>query len=253
MAFVLDHWKGKVAVVTGASAGIGAAVVEQLLCYDLKIVGLARRKEQIEKLGKRLKNKKGKLFALKTDITAETDIVQAFKWVEVNVGPIHILVNCAGIFRFSSLLDSHATLWKETFDTNVLGLCITTREAIKIMKNNNGNGQIININGDFGHQIKCFPNLNVYPASKFAVRAITESVRQELNISNIKIKITSISPSNVNSNFIKASGANAHYVEAMRIIPSLDPKDVADAICYVLSTPPNVLISEILINPVGGL
>ena len=154
------------------------------------MVGLARRSERVEELAKQLEGKKGKLYALKTDISKEEDILKAFKWVSDNLGPVHILINNAGIIQQTNLTEGDTEKWKKIFDTNVLGLCIATREAVKIMKTNKIDGHIVHINSIAGHGVPNYPGMNVYPASKHAVTALTETLRQELNHLGLKIKIT---------------------------------------------------------------
>lgn len=153
-------------------------------------MGLARRHEKVEDLSKKLNSEKGKLYAIKADMTKEEDILQAFKWVKENLGPVHVLVNNAGGAQLTTLVDGDAAVWKSTFDLNVLGLCIATREAVKDMRANNVDGHIIHINSMLGHKIAPIPFFNVYPASKFAVTALTETLRNELNSIGSKIKIT---------------------------------------------------------------
>lgn len=154
------------------------------------MAGLARRKERVEELAEKLLNESGKLHALKVDIQNEDDILTAFEWVKQNLGPIHILINNAGCVRPTNLTDGDTKLWKEVFDTNVMGLCIATREAVKDMKANNVDGHIIHISSVTGHIVPHFPNVNVYPASKHAVTALTEALRLELIHSESKIKIS---------------------------------------------------------------
>lgn len=156
----------------------------------MQVVGLARRKENIEQLAKKFAGEKGKLFAVKTDVTKEEDVIQAFKWVKENVGPVHILINNAGLSQVTSLIDGDAEKWRTVFDVNVLGLCIATREAVKQMQDNKIDGHIVHINSDSGHKVSDFPGLNVYPASKHAVTALTETLRLEFNRIGSKIKIT---------------------------------------------------------------
>lgn len=244
----MERWQYKVAVVTGASAGIGAAICKVLVESGLKVVGLARRKERIEKLSKSLENESGKLYAVKADITKEEDICNAFTWISDNVGTIHVLINNAGIFRVSDLLDGQSEAWKSTFDTNVIGLCIATREAAKRMKENNIDGHIIHINSVAGHKVPLGVKGNVYSASKYAVTALTESLRLELNLIQSKIKITSISPGFVKTEFLEDSGMPTTMFEG---VPYLEAKDVADSVRYVLSTPPHVQIHELIIKPIG--
>lgn len=247
----MERWRGKVAVVTGASAGIGEAICEQLVNLGLKVVGLARRKELVEQIARKLqRGATGKLYAYKADISKEEDILEAFRWITENVGPVHILVNNAGIMRPDGLLDGTSDDWKEIFDINVLGLCVATREAIKIMRANSIDGHIVHINSISGHTITYFPNLNVYPASKFAVTALTETLRQELNSLGSKIKITSISPTGVNTE-INENGGLVYPPEMMAAkdkLRLLDSKDVSDAVCYVLGTPPHVQVHELIIR-----
>lgn len=100
----MERWEGKVALVTGASAGIGAAIVEELVKHGLKVVGLARRVEKIEELKKKLGNVKGELIPLKGDVSKEDDINKTFKWIKDKFGAIHVLVNNAGITRIGGYL-----------------------------------------------------------------------------------------------------------------------------------------------------
>jgi NADP+-dependent farnesol dehydrogenase len=155
-----------------------------------KVAGFARRSERVEELSKKLQGKKGKLFAVKVDMTKEDDILKGFKWVSEKLGPVHILVNNAGITQNTNLTEGETEKWKKILHTNVLGLCIATREAVKVMKANKIDGHIIHINSVSGHGVPNFPGVNVYAASKHAVTALTETLRQEFNHLGLKIKIT---------------------------------------------------------------
>ncbi|KAF2897566.1 hypothetical protein ILUMI_08609 [Ignelater luminosus] len=256
MVVSMNRWKGKVVVVTGASAGIGAAITEALVVSGLKVVGLARRKERVEALAKHLENEPGRLYAVKTDISNEEEVIGAFEWIKNNLGAISILINNAGIIRGTNLIDGDTKMWKETLDTNVLGLCVATREAIRSMKDNNIDGHIIHINSIAGHMVPPLPYFNVYPASKHAVTALTETLRQELNTFKSKIKITSISPGATESEISQASGAAVvsdvdEYIKSKQCM--LKSEDVTDAVLYVLSTPSHVQIHELIMKPVGEI
>ncbi|XP_018325329.1 farnesol dehydrogenase [Agrilus planipennis] len=248
----MDRWVGKVAVVTGASAGIGAATVEALVKQGLIVAGFARRKERIEELAKKLQasNAKGKLHAVKVDMTKEDEIIDGFNWVKKNLGPIHVLVNNAGVARFNSLVDGDTQKWKEIIDTNVIGLCIATREAVKDMRANNVNGHIIHINSVAGHKVPSIPNANIYPASKYAVTALTETLRHEFIQNKLKIKITSISPGYVKTEIFEASGIKIDPNNpAFGNMEGLVGEDIANSVLYVLGTPPHVQIQELTIAP----
>ena len=124
------------------------------------MLGVARRSERIEERAKQLSGKKGKLHAIKADLTNEEDILNVFKWAKDKLGPVHILINNAGRGLYGPLTEGKTEDWKSVFDLNVLGLCIATREAVKIMKENKINGHIIHVNSVLGHQV-LYPGLSM--------------------------------------------------------------------------------------------
>lgn len=190
MCLSMERWLGKVAVVTGASAGIGAAIAKRLAIEGLLVVGLARRSERIESLAKGLKNPKGKLRGLKVDVTKEEEILVAFKWIGENLGPVAVLVNNAGIIRDTNLIDGNTQYWRDVFETNVIAASVASREAIKMMREHNIDGHIIHVNSVAGHYVPDIKNFNMYPPSKHALTVITEMQRRELIEAGTKIKVT---------------------------------------------------------------
>lgn len=248
MVLSLDRFVGKVAIVTGASAGIGVAIVEQLVKNGVIVAGLARRVELIEELAKKLSGEKGKLHAFKCDISKEGDIVSVFKEIVRKLGNISILVNNAGLARQTDLINGDTEKWKLTLDTNVLGLSIATREAIQNMKENGTQGHIIHINSVLGHKVVQYPDfhLNIYGATKYAVTALTETLRLDISREKLPIKITSVSPGYVRTEFLSA----ASYPD--EATPPLFSPDVADAVIFALSTPPHVNINEVILQAVGS-
>ncbi|XP_018572869.1 farnesol dehydrogenase-like [Anoplophora glabripennis] len=244
MVLSMERWVGKVAVVTGASSGIGAAIAEALAEHGLEVVGLARRKVRLDTLALKLSGKKGKLYPLKADISKEEDIINAFKWVKENLGPVHILINNAGVYTQTDLADGDIDIWKNTLNVNVLGLSIATREAIRDMRANNVDGHIIHINTVAGVS----PKANMYSASKFAVRALAETLRLELLKLKLKIKITTLKPGLIDTesvpDFIKAK------VQETGGEQMIGPENIVDGVVYALSTPPHVQIQELTIRGV---
>lgn len=186
----MDRFKGKVAIVTGASSGIGASIAEKLVEHGLQVVGLARRIDKMIAAKKKLAHLPGKLHPFRADMTSEEDIIQAFQWVRAHVGTVHILINNAGVARAVNLMDGDTESFKKVLDTNVLGVAIATREAVQSMMETKVNGHIVNINCICGHYVPILPNNNMYPASKHAVTAMTETLRQELFQQGIKIKVS---------------------------------------------------------------
>ncbi|XP_017777412.1 PREDICTED: farnesol dehydrogenase-like [Nicrophorus vespilloides] len=246
MVLSMDRWVGKVAVVTGASTGIGAEVAKSLCQQGMKVVGLARRIHLI----KPISSTNGSLLGLKVDITQEDEVVEAFEWILKNVGPVSVLVNNAGLSQPTTLIDGDAKMWKSVLDTNVLGLSIATREAISHMKDHNIDGHVIHINSVLGHYVAFVPNVNMYTASKHAVTALTETLRQELLHSGTNIRISSVSPGPVDTELLLINKETCDS-DFLKTFPKLRCDDVSDAVIYVLSTPPHVQVQDVLIRPLG--
>ena len=171
-------------------------------------MGLARRVELIEEMIYSMTDAPGELYALKCDMSEENQILEAFAWVKENLGPISVLINNAGFIRPTTLTGKRThslTLlqlyvhaegstdeWRSTFDVNVIGLCICTREAVRSMRDNNIAGHIVHLGSIAGRYPVMMPTpvINVYSATKYAVTALTENLRQELNFHKTGIKIS---------------------------------------------------------------
>lgn len=241
----MQRWEGRVALVTGASAGIGAAIAEALVKHGMIVVGIARRAEKIEALAKELSGHKGKLYSIKGDVRKEDDIKAAFSWVENNLkSPVHVLVNNAAFSVFDTPLDGDTEDWRQTLEVNVLGLSICTREAIKSMKAHDfDEGHIFNINSVVGHTVMTHL-LAMYTASKFAVTALTEALRKQLSANKSKTRVTSISPGAVRTEALSRVMGNDELTRT-----ALPPSDIADSVIYALSLRQHVHINEITITP----
>uniref|UniRef100_A0A6B2EDR8 Putative dehydrogenase n=1 Tax=Phlebotomus kandelakii TaxID=1109342 RepID=A0A6B2EDR8_9DIPT len=247
----MDQWKNRVAVVTGASSGIGAAIVRDLVKAGMITVGLARRVERIELLKNDLPSDvRHNLHALKCDVTNEAEIVNVFERIHEKFNGIDVLINNAGIIRETALIDKDNSVpIREIMDTNVMGLVFCTREAYKSMEKHGRNSHVVHINSIAGHKIYCDverPSINMYPASKYAVTAITEMHRQEFIRSKRHIKVTSVSPGLVNTEIFLPK-----HKEFLSQLPILEPEDISQSILHVLGTPPHVQIHELTIKPFG--
>lgn len=239
----MDKWVGKVAVVTGASSGIGAATCRRLVDSGMIVVGFARRENRLEELRETLSGKPGEFHYYKVDLCSEQNIREAFAWVRNKLKSVDVLVNNAGVWKNCDVLGNTQD-WKLMFDTNVLGPSICSKEAVKIMKEFEINGHIININSDIGHYPPTLmANMSVYSATKFSSVSITESLRELLALQMLPIRVTSISPGLVDTEMVD------DMTTAINISPMLKPSNIADAIVYALSAPQYVNISEILIRP----
>uniref|UniRef100_A0A8W7PWA0 Dehydrogenase n=2 Tax=gambiae species complex TaxID=44542 RepID=A0A8W7PWA0_ANOCL len=243
----MERWRGKVAIVTGASSGIGAATVKALASAGMITFGLARRVERVEALKDELpEDARERLHALRCDVTKEEDILAAFREVEQRCGGVDVLINNAGVARSSvGVLDAKNTQeLRDVIDTNLVGLALCSREAYQSMKKRSVDGHIVHINSILGHKVIPMNTLNVYPATKYGVTALTETMRHELRMAGTKIKVTSISPGLVRTEIIGNSGV-------LNDMPILEPEDIANGILYVLGTPPRVQVHELMIKPVA--
>ncbi|KAJ9580227.1 hypothetical protein L9F63_004100, partial [Diploptera punctata] len=230
----MQRWAGRVAVVTGASSGIGAAISQELVKKGLKVVGLARRVERVEEMSKTLSSQPGKLYPVKADITKDTDVKDAFKWIKSNLGGVDILINNAGVNIGNSLtVNGPLEGWRSMFDLNVLALSNCTKEAVQSMKDRGvDDGHIVHIN-------------SIYPCTtKHAVTMLAEGLRREL-VSQ-KSKITS----HLNVVDGKALSTPSDAQQTLHEShPHLQPQDLADAVLYVLGTPPHVQVHELTLRP----
>ncbi|XP_046394838.1 farnesol dehydrogenase-like [Ischnura elegans] len=252
----MERWAGKVAVVTGASAGIGAAIVEALVHHGMIVVGLARRVDILKDMAENLSEEKGRLYPLKADVSDEAQVIHAFQWVKENLKTLHVLVNNAGVLGdipISEKLDTKVFL--RIFDVNVIGLSVCTSEGLKLMQESGvDDGHIFHINSISGQYIHPTLGAGQYPymASKHSVTVLAEGLRRELVEKKSNIRVTSISPGLVKTEIFDVS----HDRRATTIFdnnPALNPQDIADALIYALGTPPHVQIKELTIKPVGEM
>ncbi|XP_030378651.1 farnesol dehydrogenase [Scaptodrosophila lebanonensis] len=249
----MDRWQNRVAVVTGASSGIGSAVVLDLVNAGLTVVGLARRVERVTELKQRLSaSRREKLVALQCDVGSESSVKAAFDWIEQHLGGIDILVNNAGTLQQGQLVDMSTSVVQQVVQTNIMGVIYCTQRAFRSMKQRKFDGHIVLINSVVGHKLLPpregqAPDFNVYPATKHAVTALTEMYRQEFMGLGTRVKITSVSPGAVDTEIIPDTFRN---VLDTRMLKS---EDISQAVLFAISTPAHVQIHEIIIKPVGEL
>jgi NADP-dependent 3-hydroxy acid dehydrogenase YdfG len=234
-----------VAVVTGASSGIGEATVRSLAAEGAAVVAGARRKERLHGLVEEVTRDGGKAIAVECDLTDEQ---QAHALVDRAIGEfgrIDILVNNAGVMLLSKVEKGLSDEWRQMFDVNVLGLLYATDAAVEAMKRQ-GSGHIVNVSSVAGRKTR--PTGGVYSGTKFAVNAISEAMRQELLEDGIRITI--VEPGAV------ATELTEHITDEevrkglkQRNIEPLRSEDVANAIAYAVSQPQRVSVNEILIRP----
>jgi NADP+-dependent farnesol dehydrogenase len=251
----MEKWEGKVAVVTGASAGIGAAIVQDLAKAGIHVVGLARRSERVEELANNLGETPGKIYAHKCDVSDLESVREAFKWIEQKFGCIAILINNAAILYSGSILDERddaAEQLNAVISTNFTGAVNCSREAIRLIKKSNDYGLVVNVNSVAGNYVPFGMGVNVYSSTKHALRAFSETLRQELIVSGNKlIRVSNLSPGAVRTEMVLAAGMTTDIDQVYQRIAHLSPENVSQTVMFLLQTPYNVNISQLTIQPVG--
>jgi 3-oxoacyl-[acyl-carrier protein] reductase len=226
---------GQVAVVTGASKGIGAAIAEHLASAGAAVVvNYASSKAGAEAVVKRIRQADGKAVAVQADVSRLDDIRRLFAETKKAFGRLDILVNNAGIYEFSPLESISAEHFHKQFDLNVLGLLLTTQEAVKHF--GPSGGSIVNI-GSVAATVAP-PNTSVYSGTKAAVNAITKSLAQELGPR--KIRVNAVNPGMIETEGVHAAGiADSDFRRATEAQTPLgrigQPQDIAPAVVFLAS------------------
>lgn len=238
---------GKVALVTGASSGIGEATALALAQEGARVAALARRSDRLAQVVKRIEDVGGEALALVADVTNEAQLREAIRRAKETFGRIDILVNNAGVMLLHKIEGVDTGEWRQMFDLNVLAVMLACHEILPIMKAQGG-GDIVNISSVAGRQVKA--GYSGYNASKWAVGAFSESLRQE--VTRQHIRVTVIEPGMVATELrghITDPEVRKAQQEAERSIPSLRGEDIAAIVVFAVTQPEHVSISEILVRP----
>ncbi|WP_445633455.1 Oxidoreductase [Nostoc sp. DSM 114161] len=239
----------KVAIVTGASSGIGEATAIALAAEGAKVVLAARRGELLQALAERIKASGGHALPVVTDITDETQVNNLASKANAEFGRIDIVVNNAGIALLGTIETGNPADWRRSFDINVLGVLYVTHAALPILKQQQS-GHIVNISSVAGRTARA--GVGVYNATKWGVNALSEALRQEVYKDNIRVTI--IEPGLVDTGIddhITDPVSKQRIQERRKSITPLQSEDVAAAIVYAVTQPPRVNVNEILIRPIG--
>ena len=241
-----------VALVTGASSGIGRAVAIRLAQAGMKVAVCARRSDRLETIRNEIGDHGDNLMVQTTDLRDEASIQALFAAVREKWGGVDVLVNNGGLGHQAPLISGSTEHWREMLDVNVLALCICTREAIADMRSRGDCGHVIHISSMSSHRV---PNgSGMYSASKFAVRSLTEGLRQELREAKSQIRVTAISPGFVETEFAeKYTGSAQAAREAYGKYKVLQADDIANTVWYALTQPGHVQIHDMLIRPTEQL
>ncbi|WP_324132384.1 SDR family oxidoreductase [Bosea sp. (in: a-proteobacteria)] len=236
----------KVILITGASSGIGAATVRMLAAAGARVVIGARRMERLASLRTEIEQAGGKALACRLDVTVR-DEVQAFADAALEAfGRIDVIINNAGVMPLSLMSSLKVDEWDRMVDVNIKGVLYGIAAVLPVMRQQ-GDGHIINVSSIGGLGVA--PTAAVYCATKFAVRAISDGLRQE----NDRIRVTCVYPGVVESELADTitDPVAAQAMVAYRQI-ALKPEAIAQAIMHVIAQPADVDTSEIVIRPTAS-
>jgi len=239
--------KNKVAVVTGASSGIGYATALALSKAGAKVAIGARRTDMLSNLEKQIKENGGDVYSQKLDVTKKNECNSFIDNVLKKWGTVDILVNNAGLMPLSFFKNLKIDEWDQMIDVNIKGVLYCTGAVITHMLENKS-GHIINISSVAGRIV--FPAGSVYCATKHAITAFSEGLRQEVSVRK-NIRVTCIEPGVVATELTNTITDESlqGFVENAKKMESLQANDIANAIVYAVESPSHVNVNEILIRP----
>ena len=240
--------RDKIIFITGASSGIGAACARAFAAQGAKVLMAARRLERIQARVDELQKEYGvAAHAFQLDVRNQPAVESAIATLPPEWEAIEVLVNNAGLSRgLDKLHEGKLQDWEEMIDTNVKGLLYVSRAVIPGMVKR-GVGHIINLGSIAGHEV--YPGGNVYCATKFAVRALSQGLRMDLLAT--PLRVSNVEPGMVETEFslVRFHGDEARADKVYEGITPLTPDDIADAIVYCATRPPHVNIAEMIVMP----
>ncbi|HCZ1816462.1 TPA: SDR family oxidoreductase [Staphylococcus aureus] len=225
----------KVAVVTGASSGIGEAIATLLHEEGAKVVLAGRNKEKLQNVANQLSQDSVKVVP--TDVTNKEEVDELIKIAQQTFGGLDIVINSAGQMLSSKITDYQVDEWDSMIDVNIKGTLYTAQAALPTMLEQSS-GHLINIASISGFEVT--KSSTIYSATKAAVHTITQGLEKEL--AKTGVKVTSISPGMVDT------AITAAYNPTDR--KKLEPQDIAEAVLYTLTQPKHVNVNEITVRPV---
>ena len=236
----------KIVAITGASSGIGEATARLLAARGARVMLGARRTERLETLVAEIRAAGGQAHFRSLDVTSLTEMEAFVEETTSHFGGLDVLINNAGVMPLSPLSARKVTEWDRMIDVNIRGVLYGIAAAQPLMEQQQ-HGHIINVSSIGGHAVS--PTAAVYCATKYAVRALSDGLRQETD----KLRVTVISPGVVTSELADTISDDSAR-EAMRSFRSvaLEPEAIARAIVYAIGQPADVDVSEIIVRPVAS-
>lgn len=239
--------KNKVAIITGASSGIGYATSLTLSKAGIKVAVGARRTEKLQELEKQIIKNNGEILVRKTDVTRKSDCDSLVNTIVEKWGKVDILINNAGLMPLSYFKNGKVEEWEQMIDVNIKGVLYCTSAVVPYMLEKKS-GHIINISSVAGRIV--FAGGSVYCATKHAIAALSEGLRKELS-PTYNIRVTCIEPGAVETELLESitDESMSGFIQATKNMETLRSDDIANAILYAVQAPEHVNVNEILIRP----
>jgi len=240
----------KIALITGATSGIGEAIARKFAHNTIDLIITGRRKDKLDALKNELENEAGvRVLCLEMDITIREAVSKGIEGLPPEWKKIDILVNNAGLaVGLDKIHEGDIDDWERMIDTNIKGLLYATRNVVPLMLEN-GSGQVINIGSTAGKEV--YPSGNVYCATKHAVDALTKGMRIDLLGKNIKV--SQIAPGLVETEFslVRFKGDDKRADSIYQGYQPLLANDIADIAFYLTTLPPHVCINDMVVTPLN--
>lgn len=231
--------ENKVAIVTGASRGIGRSVARALAAEGVDVVLFARDEADLQQLADEINQLGRRSLVVTGNVSRAEDVSRAVQQTLESFGKIDILVNNAGIGLFKPVRDTTIEEWQEVIDINLTGTFLFSKAVLEPMVER-GQGQIINISSDIGK--RTIPRASAYCASKFGVQAFTEVLSKEVR--KLGIKVGTILPG-MTDTYFNDSDQGLPEKEGW-----LKGEDIAQAVLYLCTTPRHALVDEVMLHPI---
>ncbi|MFB5663707.1 SDR family oxidoreductase [Alteribacillus sp. HJP-4] len=243
----MKNLKNKVVIITGASSGIGKANALYLAENGAKVVLGDVREERLQTVVDEIKSVDGEVSSQVTDVTKRNQVETLVAKGMDSFGSIDVIINCAGVMPQSYLCENNYEEWERGIDTNIKGVLYGIGAVLPIMHKQQ-TGHIINISSIGAHNV--IPGGAVYSATKYAVKAITEGLRKEEAENNKSIRVTSISPGSIDTEFthsIADPEIRAKFDELSE--NAIEPESVARLIAFAINEEEHVALNEVIIRP----
>ncbi|MGN6178392.1 MAG: SDR family NAD(P)-dependent oxidoreductase [Mucilaginibacter sp.] len=239
----------KIALITGATSGIGEATAELFAREGYNLILTGRRKDRLEKLGARLNDKHNVEIAVtEFDVRNRADVIENLQGLPDKWRKVDVLINNAGLSQGLDPIDKgNYNDWETMIDTNVKGLLYVTKVVVNWMTENGNGGHIINLGSIAGKEV--YPNGNVYCASKHAVDALSQGMR--IDLLQHGIKVSAVHPGAVETEFsmVRFKGDEARAKKVYEGFEPLVAADIAETIWFIVSRPAHVNINDIIVMP----